>query len=250
MHTNYIKTSSSIEEQYMMQIGVLIIEDDILWQTKILMIAEEIGLNVKYVANNIEKSKTYLQNHTVELIISDIILENEIVFDLFIQNTEFRNLPVILLTTSVDLQHYEQAKMIKNHIYLVKPVHALTLKSAIETIIPQKKSTKRAEVIIQVKGKYNEKVDLYANQILWLYQKRNYCFIHTLHQTYSIKKSLVVISDNLNNDFIQIHRSIYININFIDRITTDLSYVIINDNKLSIGKLYKNKVKEFIADKF
>jgi two-component system, LytTR family, response regulator LytT len=230
---------------------VFIIEDDFLWSTKLQIICDEIGLNVVGTATTVANSALFLANNSVDLIIADILLKGESVFELFKQNSLFGNIPTILATVSEDENDFEKAKFILKHLYLLKPIHLLTLKSAIGVLLPKDCLLQTADEIksITVKGSHNELIKLLPAHIYWIEQKRNYCFIKTKTNTYAIRKPLSIIAESLDANFLQIHRSYYINKIYIDRVTNDLLAIKIKNEMLPIGRKFKDTVKQYLSEK-
>ena len=227
---------------------VFIIEDDIVWRTKVQIVIDELGFETIGYGEDVLSCQEKLGVLSPDLIISDIVLGEKLVFEVFEGNEKLCKIPVVFVTNSVEENVYEAARVVEKHIYLVKPLHYLTLKSAIDFLISEPADyEEREDYTIAVKGRYNEKITLQSHQILWVEQKRNYCFIKTeLHQ-YSLKASLVNISKNLDSNFMQTHRGFYVNKNFIDRITTNIKNIIIKNHTLPVGKTYRDNLKRFWA---
>ncbi len=137
----------------------LFIEDDAIWRSKILTILDELDIFVLDVATSNTEALKMLKKHKPDFVLTDILLENVTIFEVLKQTPEATKLPMILLTNSESEFHYNQAKILKNHCYLVKPVHKLTLKSSIESVTRKKIKENTYEIdCLTIKGKYNEKV--------------------------------------------------------------------------------------------
>jgi len=116
---------------------VLIIEDDVLWQCKLQIIAEQAGLDVAPLAANLTEAEFVLQSEEIDLIIADIHFNGENVFDLF-NNNAYKDIPTIFTTASEAREDYLRAKKLANYVFLVKPFHHHSLLSTIQLL---KKST-------------------------------------------------------------------------------------------------------------
>lgn len=112
---------------------VLIIEDDMMWQVKLQIIAERSGLDIAPLAANIKEANHILDTQKIELIIADIHLDNENVFDLLTQK-KYSTIPTILTTASESKEDFIKTKKLANCLFLVKPFHHHSLLSTIKLI--------------------------------------------------------------------------------------------------------------------
>ncbi len=113
--------------------SVLIIEDDLLWQCKLQIIAERAKLNTIHVATNLTEAEQVLKNHKIDLIIADIHLEKENTFSLLTSKAH-REIPTILTTASETRKDFLNSKKLTNNVFLVKPLHHHSLLSAIHLL--------------------------------------------------------------------------------------------------------------------
>ena len=105
---------------------VLIIEDDIMWQCKLQIIAERAGLDIAPLADSLEQAKAYLEDEIPDLIIADIHLGDGNVLNL-LSDKLYKTIPTILTTASETSRDFLKSKKINNSIFLVKPFHHHTL---------------------------------------------------------------------------------------------------------------------------
>jgi len=247
----FVKKKFAKTPELMKSIRAIIIEDDKLWRTKIQIMLDEIGVAIIGIATSIATADELLQKHKPDFIVADVLLQNETIFKFFTENPTLCNVPVIILTQSDREFYYNQAKILQNYIYVVKPIHKLTLLSAIENLLGNKNDEILIEETLYIKGKYNEKIKLPFSQIIYIEQEKNYCHIHCKNKTVVLKKSLTKVLSDLNDQFMQTHRTFAINKNYIDRYTTELQSVILsNDQEVPIGRIYRENVKLNLADQF
>ena len=225
-----------------------IIEDDILWRTKLEMIAAEIGLAVIGKAETIHKSREFLSVHTPDLVISDIMLGDDIVFDLFADG-KFTDIPVLFVTQSVNPENYQQARHLKNSHFIVKPFAALSLQAAID-ILMKPFADKPAEPVkaIAVRGKHNEKISVPVSEIVHVQQDRNYCFIKTAHQKFALKTSLSNMQIELGEDFMQVNRACIINKYFIVQMSADNIHLKVGSEMIVIGRTFRDDVLKYLSE--
>lgn len=239
-------------EAYFFTMTAIIIEDDFNWKLKLQLILDELGIIIIGIADSIASANELLKKNTPNFILSDVILNTELIFDLFKLNREYCKIPTIFITSSQKEKNYEDSSIVKNHLYIIKPAHKLTLKSAIETLCGNinGRENKHTTAAITIKGKYNQKIELAFEKIMYINQNQHYCTIYTAQQHFVIKKSLVNIMKDLDDRFLQIHRSYCVNINFIENFGIGLELLKLKDLELPIGLTFKEKIKQLIAEKF
>lgn len=229
----------------------ILIEDDAIWRSKNLTTLDELGIFVLDVASSNTEAFKILKKHKPDFILTDILLEKITIFEVFKQVHEATLFPTILLTNSESEFHYNQAKILKNHCYLVKPVHKLTLKSSIESVTRKKiKDTAFEMNSLTIRGKYNEKVIIPFSKIIYLSQQLKYCTIHTTTTRITLRKSLSSIINELNDDFIRVHQSFCINKNYIQNIGIGLQNIkMIGKNEIiPTGITFLSSLKDFLSE--
>ncbi len=109
---------------------VLIIEDEVIWQCKLKIIAEKAGLDVAPLAANLTEAELVLQSDEIDLIIADIHLEKENIFNL-LSKKAYSEIPTIITTSSETREDFLKSKKLANCVFLVKPFHHHSLLSTI-----------------------------------------------------------------------------------------------------------------------
>ena len=225
---------------------VFVIEDDIIWQTRIEMMAAEIGLAIVGAGDSVQKSREFLLAHTPDLIISDIMLGEEKVFSLF-DDGLFTGIPVLFLTQSVNPGNYKQARHIKNSHFLVKPFHTLSLRAAVDILMKPFAGESTETTGIEVKGRFNEKILLKPSQIVYVQQSRNYCFLKTVDKKYALRNSLGSIQKLLGKDFVQVSKSYVVNRYFITGLSANKACLNINEENIAVGRKFREDVLKSIT---
>lgn len=230
---------------------VLVIEDDPLWRSKILAMLHEIDIDSIDCTENVIDTAEYLENNKVDLIIADVMLRNETVFKAFEQKSTYWLIPTIILTVSDKEIHYKQTSKFKKVLYLVKPINKLTLRSAIENVCESFNQKQVIEQYLELKGSRNERIKLPLALILYIEQKGNYCYIKTAQKDFVLKKSLTKLMLELDENFLQVHRSYCINTQHIDGFKNNLETVKITGGfELPIGRINNLKVRKYLADTY
>lgn len=79
------------------------------------------------------------------------------------------------------------------------------------------------------------------SDVKWINAEGNYCIIHTANKKYAVKISLKKLSDKLSSiRFLRIHKSFTVQINCIERLDLNQNRLIINGQRLPIGRVFKS----------
>jgi DNA-binding LytR/AlgR family response regulator len=229
---------------------ILLIEDSSFWQKNVQNILEEINLPVATVVSSNNDAKNYLSNYTPDLIISDIVINNELAFEIFI-SSKLMNIPTIFITSSDDHKLYEKKPPLSKSLYMIKPIQPLSLKSAIEILLPDfnKNPINESKTII-VRGKYNEKIPLQLSDIICIRAEKNYCILKTQKVQFMVRNSLLKLLDELGSDFIQIHRAYIVNKSKIIEINLRKNILLTTICELPIGLTYKPQIFQVIKERY
>ncbi len=229
----------------------ILIEDDANWRIKFLKILDELQITVLGVATSVSESVSLLQHTTPDFIVADILLKNERVFEVFTANATYCKIPTILVTSSDKEIDFKNAKNIEKHFYIVKPVHKLTIKSAIANLLPTNNNlASNKEAFFTIKGRFNQKIQLPLSKIVYISQNQHYCTIFTEKQEFVLKKSLGSLIKELDTNFLQVNRSNIININYIENFGVGLETIKVKGIDLPIGLTFKEAVKKLIAENY
>lgn len=225
---------------------ILLVEDDIIWQAKMQQMLDDLGYENMILCDNLVDAEQLIIKTQPNLIISDVMLGNTIIFDLF-KNETLNQLHFIFITNSESTSHYNLSKSVPNSLYLVKPFHKISLAAAIDKLsISILQNLKTSGV--NVRGAQNEKYFLKTEQIVFVKAELNYCIIKTLNNQFAVKKSLVSILNELGSQMLQIHRSIIVNKAYITKVLMAKNEIQTSIVALQIGRQYRQNVMDFIAD--
>lgn len=136
--------------------NILYIEDDISLLTHTKDVLEDFVNNI-YAVSNTKDALEILFNKKVDVIISDILLENEngIDFLSYIKNEKELKIPTILTTAHTDTKYLLDAIKLKVENYIVKPINIKELLDTLHDIllpIIQKKEIQKNSNIIKIIG--------------------------------------------------------------------------------------------------
>lgn len=185
-------------------------------------------------------ASSFLNSTEIDFILLDINLPD-------IQGIDFiksvNNPPKIIITTAYPNYAVASFELETITDYLVKPFsYDRFLKSIrkVETSI-QTTSYKHNYIFLNI-DKTLHKVRI--NDILFITSDRNYVTFITTSKKYVLLDTLKEWKSKLSDDFVQIHRSYLINLNYIEKIQGNVLFI--SNHKLPIGRTYKsNFLKSF-----
>jgi DNA-binding LytR/AlgR family response regulator len=226
----------------------IIIEDDFAFALSTKIMVEEIGLKVSCIISKFEDIVPMITDNSADIILSDIrIGADEYSYEAL---SEVENLPpVVFFSGYIDDRQYIKSQSVDSYIYLIKPFNKITLQSAIDGALKQKKKAinyggdihKNGNTLfVRSKGKL---ISIDPLDIKYVQSEGNYCYLYTKDGKIAIRSSLKNVFKKLpNSGYFQIHRSYMINLNFIDKIVLGKNQLVIGDDILPIGRKYKKEL--------
>ncbi|MEQ9302661.1 MAG: response regulator [Marinoscillum sp.] len=230
------------------QLKILVVEDEMIIADNICLILEDLGYDVLEPAINYPEAIETIEAESPDLIILDIQLAGKQDGVDLAQtiNRDYR-IPFIFLTSNADAGTLERVKQVSPHAFLVKPFKKEDLFSSIELSIHayaknkeglnEEESNPLIKDAIFVKEKnlfYKVKLE----DIRYLKSDHVYVEVHTVKdKKHLIRGSLTELSERLPKNFYRTHRSYTINVDHMDAINS--AYVVLNEDKIPIGKNYR-----------
>lgn len=218
---------------------ILIIEDDIVWQIKLQVILEEFGFSI-LLATCLAEAKQLLATETPQLILSDVRLPDGSALEYF-RNHPI-DLPIVFVTEFADRQYVEQALVIPFSSFYIKPFHPLTLVAGVQAAYAAFKNTKTEDLPVRalsVPIRYGKKADIPFSKICWIEVEGNYSTIQTTDRKYLQKLSFSKLLPELDERFIQIHKSVIVNRDFINRVNLMNDTVLLRECIFQIGRSFR-----------
>ncbi len=226
---------------------ILLIENDPEWAAALATMIESVGYTLTGTAHSLNLAEEMLSKQRPDLIIGDVLVNDGSVIEL-LQRIPTVHCPVIFATSCTDLVQYELAGQRKDTRYLIKPFHALTLRSAIDSVLP-KSAPPVAKKGVVVRGPNNQRVVVAFSTIHYIRVERNYCFLLAHNKKYALKISLAKLIQQLDERFVQIHKGFCINGDHITRTDLSGSQLFIKEAALPIGHSYRKRIVDFLAEK-
>lgn len=224
----------------------IIIEDEIpaqeILKSYISMVPE---LNLLGVFNSALKANSILQEDSVDLLFLDINLPN--ISGLNFLKT-IKNPPFVIMTTAYTDYAVESFEFESIIDYLVKPFNFERFLKSINKVESRpshqskiqyqslEKITHDEQFVFINVDKTLHKIDL--NSIIYVQSDRNYVTVVSKDLSLSFIDSLKNWTEYLKQDnFIQVHRSYILNIDYIEKLTGNIVYI--HSHKVPVGKTFK-----------
>lgn len=238
-------------------IRILVVEDELIIAEDIKTKLGELGYNVIGVATTFDEAVNLLEKDKPDIAMLDIMLRGEKDgIDLAeILKKEYK-IPFIFLTSYADKATVERARQVMPDGYLIKPFTDKDLFAAIEIVIFKKTRAQNknggnhdeyANTVLKdcifIKKDYLL-IKIKFDELLWIKADSNYLELHCQND----KKHLIrsTMKDFLKklpqNIFLQTHKSYSVNINYITAI--DHQFILINNQKVPVGRLFLDSVKK------
>lgn len=222
---------------------ILVIEDDPIDLISIKAKLKELGHHEPVVSDHNTDLNLLVKNTNPQLVISDIYFEKKPLGLALVDICTALDIPLILMTADTRVDTYNLANKHHKVTYLVKPFHHLTLQTCIELVMKEVNTMMPAdEHYCYVKDYAGNKVRLNYRDILFIRAEGNFCHIQCQQVHYMIRISLAHFSEQLDDHFVQVHKSFIVNKAHVNKIAHN--HIIIITQEIPIGRKYRNLVSE------
>jgi DNA-binding LytR/AlgR family response regulator len=235
------------------------VEDNISFATEVEMLIETLEHELLPIQNSAAGALALLKEQLPDLALVDVYLKGpETGVDLA-KVLSLHNIPVIFMTSSTDPELYDAIHGLRPEAFLVKPFNLLTLKSAIEMALVRRGHPMvigqaidhwtRNQIITDYLfvSRASTLFKLKVSEIEYIEADGNYCYLHHQGKRYAIKTSLRKLKSRLgNNSFLQVSRSHVVNFHYIQEVDFASAEIVLSDQKLSIGAVYRPEIEQWI----
>ena len=218
--------------------NVLIIEDDLLFATRLeAIISETPHLFVGH-CNSAAEAQQWLTHNSCDVALIDIHLGKGLNGIEISEEFKKLKIPVIFITAFPSEEIYNESLHNDESYFLVKPFDKFTLSSVLDKI-----DKNRVSPTFILKDN-NQLIKMEWNNLLYIEVEGNYCIYHFINKRIAIKNSLTkILKENIkNNPLIQINRNFVVNKFKISKINTKESSIEIAGINIPVGSKYLNEV--------
>ena len=229
---------------------ILIVEDEPIIASDIEMTLEELGYEITSVEDNAEDALKSIEENKPDLVMLDINLEGDIDGVMLAQDiNEQHKIPFVYLTSNADKLTINRVKRTNPAGFVLKPFSEKDLQSNIEialyssnnTVVENDETT--TEFFVKDAGGL---VKVKVEDILFVQADDNYSRIFTINKNHLISSTLKKVDDKLpKTNFVRIHRSYIVNVNFIDKLKD--GYLYLGKHQLPIGRSYQEALNNRIT---
>jgi len=232
----------------MSKVKIAVVEDEKIFADLLRYSLDKLGYYpLKPVASYDEAIST-IENEKPDIAMLDIQLMGEKDgIDLAWKIKKDYNIPFIFLTSNADKLTIDRAKKLNPPAFLIKPFNEKELYTSIELALynnVQDQNSKKNNFVIKEALFIKQNNTFYKvkfDDILFIKSDHIYIEINTINnQKYLVRDSLNEYINKLTKNFMRVQRSYIINLNYLH--TLNNKFVDINDNKIPIGKNYRDKL--------
>jgi DNA-binding LytR/AlgR family response regulator len=229
------------------KVKIVVVEDEIIIADHLCETLENLGYEVFEPAISFTEGKELIDTERPDIAILDINLSGrKDGIDLAKYIRENHDIPFIFLTSFADKATLERAKQVNPPAYLIKPFNKEELYTSIEIALFNYQKTKNVEVkkkdFVFVKQKQLF-IKIYFKDILFLKSDHVYTEIFVDNgEKYIIRESLGEYSNQLNEDFVRVHRSYIVNFQHITKVEANQLWI--NEFEVPISKQHRNDILE------
>lgn len=219
---------------------ILIVEDDFLIAEHLKEIILESNQDEVFHAASSNEAKEMCLQFCFDLALIDINMddiESGIEFAKFL-NEEI-HIPFIFITAQSDKNIIDKAILLKPQAYFVKPFMSVSVLASIQLV-----RQSFAENYFYFRDGYKE-CKIPKNIIIYGKSSDNYVELFTEKKKFLIRITLGNLLDQLSsNHFVQVHRSFFVNSNFIESVSSGKLFVNSVEEEIPISKAYEDRIKE------
>jgi len=223
---------------------IIIIEDEVIIAENLRRIVTKLGYDVVAIANSYSEGIEVVNTYQPDLYLIDINLnegkDNGIKLAEIINKVS--NKPIIYITSNADAKTVNDAKLTKPVGYIVKPFNKQTIYSTLE-IVFFNRSNFIDGINVRRKG---DLVKVPFKDISHINANSVYVDIYTTKEILIHRITLIELLKTLPPNFIQVHRSYIVNIDYIKSYNS--SFLSLEIGKIPIGRAFKNQFQQAISD--
>lgn len=214
-------------------IKILIIEDEILIADYIRDILTENGYSEIYTSHSVKDATEKMDTLLPDIILMDINIEGH--FEgIELSQQKNKEALVIFITGQTDLSTIKNALSSSPENYLSKPIRKIELITAVKIAIGKKQRN-----YIVVRDGYR-KINLHLADLVYVRSDKNYIDLITTTSKITLRMGLLEFAKQLPSYFRQIHRSIIINMHYLEK--KDSDEVTVKGEKLPISRSYRENL--------
>ncbi|MEP2937464.1 MAG: response regulator [Gilvibacter sp.] len=222
----------------MKALKIYIVEDEPLIAATVQSALRKLGYQVVGDSDEYDEALRQIKTLMPDMVLVDIQLEGAKDGVDLASQLDALHIPYLYLTSQTDPTTIDRVKATQPLGYIVKPFTEAGLRSNIELAWHNFSLTKNEFILIKSEGRTHK---LNQANIYYLKAFDNYCYVVTDSKKYLVPHTLKKTAAKFNNgNFIQSHRSYWVNVNLITSLTSDL--VVLNEVSVPLSASRKEAV--------
>jgi len=235
----------------MSKLKVFIVEDEPIYADQLEILVKEAGFWHIGGADNAKEAYEMIETVRPDFVLLDINIKGDVdgieLADRI--NQLDSELFIIYVTSYQDERTFARASKTAPIAYLPKPIDEKGLLRTLELLVQrigdlppsEEKGTFLGKSIFLKADHKLEKVKL--TDIRYIEIQNRVCVIDTVHQQYTIRRSLQELEEKLPQGLLtRVHRSYLVNMSFMDSYDTLRNRIIIEDQEVPVSKAYKSEI--------
>jgi DNA-binding LytR/AlgR family response regulator len=232
-----------------MNISVVIVEDNAITARDLSEILEARDMTVLGIFYSGEEAIERIPQLSPDILLVDIHLKGPMTgLELVNKLNGQCQAPVLYLTANSDKDTIQKALSTRPSSYIIKPFEEENLLVAIELAFSnhnEKLIKEKWDSLPYIFVKHGSRFKkLNFEDIKYLEADGSYCKITTADKEYTLSGNLNHFSEQLDHNFLRIHRSYMVNVGSITSLDAD--YIFIEDKSFPVGRSYKTQVKKLL----
>lgn len=236
----------------MAKLGVYIIEDEVLYSNKLMMLIDGLGYETLGSTDNSDTAFVEIEQLKPDLLLVDIEISGTMDgIELVSKLNEKEPISSIFITSYADRETFERAKIAHPHAFITKPFEPEDLQRSIELAFNSQESSQKdkqdswnEDVVFQnaIFIKNRNRIDkVSVDDILYLEVEDRYSTVFTEDgKQYVLRMSMGSVQEKLpKSSFARTHRKYSINLSKIKSIDLQDNLVYIGDHAIPISRSYK-----------
>lgn len=213
---------------------VIIVEDELLIAEQLEDVLTANDCTVIGVAENLEKASNLLKLKP-DFVFLDIQLKNNENGIDFGNTLNQQGIPFIYITANTEVETLKEAVKTNPISYISKPFKSNDVIAALELI--RLKHQMKPKITLKLA---NKDVDVFLDDILFCEAKGSYTEIVTKQKRYTKRINLKDFLEQLDSNFVRVHRSFAVNKNQITYKTS--TSIFFHDQEIPVSKLYRDSL--------
>jgi|GEM_PF-1090318 len=236
------------------KLTILYVEDDPLFGLTLQLVAKQLGYQC-IVASTYQEGKALYKQEELDLLVVDVNLGDGFTGLQLVEELGQLSIPLIYLTSEISDDVFEKAMATGAVTFLNKPISEINLQRTIEMVLSRTYGNKQEdqwqdlisdEAYFVRDGSQLKRVKIKSTTYIEVQDK--YCTIHTEQRSYTVRIQLKKLTENLPDNFLQVHRSYVINLDFLDSLNQTKREILIGRNTIPVGRSFyedlKNRVQQ------